>query len=76
MARLLIKLTQDRVTGEKETNGNHVHRSVIDMGPKKWAKQASYFLDNEMFCEEWTGQINLGFRYSISKESKQNLYSG
>lgn len=40
MAVLIIKLAQDRVTGEKETRLIHVHRGLINIGPKKWPKEA------------------------------------
>ena len=44
MAGLIITLTQDRLTGEKEANFNHVHRGVPEMGPKNWPKQAVFIL--------------------------------
>ena len=78
MVRLLVNLTQDRVTGEKETNCNSRAQEVS----QKWdlssgqSRQLLYFVDNKTICEESTGQINLGFRYSTSKESKLNLYPG
>uniref|UniRef100_A0A8C6D3N3 MAGE domain-containing protein n=1 Tax=Moschus moschiferus TaxID=68415 RepID=A0A8C6D3N3_MOSMO len=49
---------------------------------RKWdlrsgqGRQLLYFVDNKTICEESTGQINVGFRYSTSKESQQNLYPG
>ena len=38
MAGLIIKLTQDRLSGEKETNFIHVHGGLKEIGPKKWSK--------------------------------------
>ena len=35
---------QDRFTGEKETNLIPVHGALIEMGPKKWPKQAAFIL--------------------------------
>ena len=45
MAGPVIKLTQDRLRGEeKETSLIHVHGGLIEMGPKKWPKQAAFIL--------------------------------
>ena len=42
MAGLIIKLLQDRLIGEEETNLIHVQGDLIEMGPKKWPKQKAF----------------------------------
>ena len=44
VAGLIIKLTQDRLTGEKETSLISGPGGPIEMGPKKWQKQATFIL--------------------------------
>ena len=72
MAGLIIKLTQDRLTGEKETHldlcTERSHRSEV-------AKAGGFYTfqtKKQYICEELTGQRNLGFGRSIN-ESKQSL---
>ena len=43
MAGLIIKLTQDRLTEEKE-NLTHVHGSLIETESKKWPEQVAFML--------------------------------
>ena len=43
MAGLIIKLTQDRLTEEKEIL-LRAHKGLIEMGPKKWPKQTAFIL--------------------------------
>ena len=47
MAGLIIKLTQDRLAGEKETHLIHVHGGLIEIGPNKWSKQAAFILSRQ-----------------------------
>lgn len=76
MARLIIKLTQVRLTGEKETNFNPVH-CLIEMGPKKWPKQAVFTLLDKETVNLWgvdrTKKLRL---WVLSEESKQRLGLG
>ena len=41
MASIIIKLIQDRLTGEKNIL-NNAYRGLIEMGSKKWPKQAAF----------------------------------
>ena len=41
---LIIKLTQNKLTGEKETNFNSCTGGAIEMRLKKWPKQATFIL--------------------------------
>ena len=44
MAGLIIELTQDQINRTKINQFNFVHRGLIDMKPKKWAKQEAFIL--------------------------------
>ena len=43
-AALIIKLTQNRLSGEKEINFIYVHAGLIEIEPKKWPKQAAFIV--------------------------------
>ena len=76
MTELIIKWTQDY---EQERNKLICeHEVLIEMGSKKWPKQAAFILFRQIIklCEELTGQGNLSFGCSISEESKQSLGLG
>ena len=52
----MIKLTQDRLTGEKETNFNSCTWGLVKIGPKKWSRQAAFILfrqRNNKFVRNW-----------------------
>ena len=55
----IIKLTQDRLTGEKETHLDSWTGSFIEMGPKKWSKQVVYICSTQTNFQI-TRQRNLG----------------
>ena len=76
MTGLIIKLTQDTLTGEKEEKKFiHRHGGLIEIGskklPKQWAFILFFFWNTEYICEELAGQGKLGVRCFISEESKQ-----
>lgn len=58
MVGLIVKLTQDRLTGEKEVHFGQTHWGTVEMGPKKWTKQAVIFLVSRQRNNEFvkTGQ--------------------
>ena len=64
MDGIIVKLTQDRVTGEKETNLNCVYEGLMEMGSKKWPKQVAFTL----FTKE---RLNL---WEIDKKKKIRLW--
>lgn len=44
MGGLTIKLTQDRLTGEKKTNLVCTYRGLIEMRPKEMTKAGSFYI--------------------------------
>ena len=40
----IMTLVQDRLMGEKERYFNHLHRGLLEIGPKKSSKQAAFVL--------------------------------
>ena len=78
VAGLIIKLTRDRWTGEKETYLNCVHGGSKEMTLRSGqSRQLLYLLDKETV--HWWGTDRTKkprFGCSISKESKQTLGLG
>ena len=53
---LIIKLTQDRVTREKERNLICVGGNLTEIGPKKCPKQAAFYT-KKYICEKLTQKL-------------------
>ena len=61
MDGIIVKLTQDIVTGEKETNLICVYEGLMEMGSKKWPKQVAFTLFRQRkikFVRNWQEKEN------------------